>query len=366
MVPLLRILLKRMVFGDNRLFSIMQARDGNIWFSTAARGIVKYDGKRFEIFDKDNGFESVRVFKVFEDSQGNIWSCTSGEGAAKYDGNTFETYTKQNGLPGNVIMTGFEDSRKNIWFGHFGNGISKYQNGSFVDFGKKYKIPANHVRGICEDKLGNIWFGTSTLGIFRVDELNADSAVCYYINKKNGLSSNNLYFVFCDRSGNLWGGTEKGIDKIILDENGQLQEIHNYSKSEGFIGVETSINGAMQDSEGSLWFGSLIGATKFNPAIERRNKKPPATFVTNVKLFYEDTSWHAFTDSIDQHGVPHNLRLNHRQNNLTFEFTGICFTNPEKLNIALCLTGWMKTGLHLPLIGTQPTPTFLREAINLK
>lgn len=325
--------------GDNRLFSIIESKNGDIWLSTAAKGIVKYSGNKFVVYDNERGFANVRVFKIFEDREGNLWSCTSGMGAVKYDGAEFHSYTVSHGLPGNIVMSGLEDSKGHIWFGHFGEGISKYENGSFIDFSSKYKIPPKHIRSICEDTHANIWFGTASNGVFRIEDLYSDSASCYYINKQKGLSSNNIYFVFFDSSGLLWAGTEKGIDKIALNKNHEVLHIDNYSKQEGFIGMETTINGAMQDKDGNLWFGSSVGATKYIPHLEQKNNNEPKTHITNIKLFYKDTIWDKFADSIDFNGLPINLTLNHEQNHLTFDFIGICFTNPDKVTYKFMLEG---------------------------
>jgi len=63
----------------------------------------------------------------------------------------------------------------------------------------------------------------------------------------------------------LWAGSEKGIDKIVLNKEGEFLSVKSYSKDEGFVNMETNINSAIQDSYGNIWFGTASGITKYNP-----------------------------------------------------------------------------------------------------
>ncbi len=325
--------------GDNRFFDVIESHQGHLWFASAGHGIVKYDGSNFEVFDKNKGFENARVFQVIEDNQGNIWCCTSGHGIVKYDGSKFEKFTKKDGMPGNTVMSVLQDGKNHLWIGTFGNGLGKYENGKFIDYNKTYKIPVKSVRGITSDNQGKLWFGTAAFGVFTIEKLLHDSAVCRYINKNDGLSSNNVYTLIVDRNRQLWVGTEKGIDKVVLDAQGNIVHIDNYSKAEGFIGVETSINGSMEDSQGNLWFASLIGVSKYIPGIEKKNTEPPATHITGIDLFYKETAWEQYSDSLGFRGMPATLKLPHNKNHLTFQYTGICLTNPAKVRYKFKLEG---------------------------
>lgn len=325
--------------GDNRIFSVIEDRKKNLWFSTAGKGIVKYDGNKFTNYNKNNGFEDIRVFKTLEDDQGNIWSCTSGKGVAKYDGKKFTIFDTESGISNNIVMSGSTDDEGSIWFGTFGSGISKYEKGKFIDFSKQYKIPAQHIRSIAKDKRGNMWFGSSSYGVFRIHLLENDTAFCYYIDKNKGLSSNNVYFVYFDDDNLMWVGTEKGVDKVQLDSANKVLKIKNYGINEGFIGGETSINGVMEDKEGNLWFGTVIGATKFVKRIEKENTKAPLTHITNIKLFFENVNWKNEDIKTNKLGIPEALELPYNKNHLTFEYIGINFTNPKVVKYRYILEG---------------------------
>ena len=42
------------------------------------------------------------------------------------------------------------------------------------------------------------------------------------------LASENIYSMLIDDDANLWVGTEKGIDKILLNESGTITEVQNF------------------------------------------------------------------------------------------------------------------------------------------
>jgi len=317
--------------GDNRLFSLLEDPKHNIWISTAGHGIVKFNGHKFEVFDSDNGFLNARVFKIIQDSDQNIWACMQFEGIAKYDGHKFRQYTTDDGLPDNSVMSAELDTSGNIWFGTIGNGIFIRKDNKFIVPQINTDAKPTYIRSIVRDSTGTIWLGTASMGACRLTKQKNGSYNLESFTTKDGLNSDNIYFLFCDDNDQIWAGTEKGINRITFDRQREIKQIYTYGKAEGFKGVETSINGAMMDHMGNLWFASIIGATKYEPGVEQQNNVEPQTHITGLKLFYQNTNWEIFTDKTDVHQLPVGLKLAHNQNHLTFQFDALSFTNPDQV-----------------------------------
>ena len=335
--------------GDNRFFSVTEISNGDLWFSTASAGITRYDGSRFENFNAANGFGNHRVFNVMEDTLGNIWMGTQNEGVFKYDGEKFTNYTTAHGLSSNIILDVFEDKNKNLWFANVGGGISCYIPDFELDTGyiKTYSendgYKPTFTRCITADNAGNLWFGTASEGVIRMTTDEKGQVEFINFNEDAGLLSENVYSLLFDRNNNLWVGTEKGVDKILFTENYDIKRIKSYRKEDGFWGVETTLNGVMEDQKGNIWFGTISGLTKYLPEFDQPNLIEPKVHLRNIKLFYEDINWNQYTDSISYNNLPFNLELPYDKDHLTFDFIGICLSNPSKVRYQFILEGLDKS-----------------------
>ena len=56
----------------NRVYSVMKDRNGYLWLPTE-KGIVKYNGYEFKLFDLSNGLPNDDIWQLLEDSSGRIW-----------------------------------------------------------------------------------------------------------------------------------------------------------------------------------------------------------------------------------------------------------------------------------------------------
>ncbi len=284
--------------------NIIQDRKGYIWLATF-EGIFRYDGKSFT--NITDGVSSARFFSLLEDSKGNLWFGSIGSGVYRYDGISFKNITTDNGLINNVIVCIYEDKLGHIWFGASG-GASRYDGKSFRNYimngdsimedktgktfpnspppyevnsiiedktgkfwlgtrgntfvydGKKFNVvardgkPFKNVRTIIEDKKGNIWLGGND-GIWRYD----GSTFTNITNNFGG-------FVYEDRKGNIWTSSEESprgswalsrYDEKSLSNSSFIKPTEIKSK-------EGMIFGILEAYDGSIWFGTLHGVTRYD------------------------------------------------------------------------------------------------------
>lgn len=59
------------------------------------------------------------------------------------------------------IIASIEDNDGNLWFGSIGEGLFKYDGKIFVHFGMEQGLNSNFIYSILQDKTGNIWVGTN-------------------------------------------------------------------------------------------------------------------------------------------------------------------------------------------------------------
>ncbi|MBK7632259.1 MAG: response regulator [Ignavibacteriales bacterium] len=133
----------------------------------------------------------------------------------------FEHITIEDGLPENSGTAIFQDHLGYMWFGTQ-RGLAKYDGykmityiNSKVDPGS---ISGDYVQCIYEDHLNNLWIGTKPIksaggGLNRFDR-SANKFIRYlhYQNDEKSINSNFIKCVYEDKAGNLWVGTDAGLN----------------------------------------------------------------------------------------------------------------------------------------------------------
>ncbi len=171
--------------AHNMVYCIHQDRNGFMWFGTMY-GLIRYDGHDYKVYRNDPADSSSisydDVTAIYEDSAGHLWIGTWGGGLNKFDPQTerFERLVHQPGneksLSHNIVWAIYEDRRKNIWVGT-DNGLNRLtpvlseetdqeiQNNYhikrfFLNLDNTNSLSNNRVLAICEDARGDLWIGT--------------------------------------------------------------------------------------------------------------------------------------------------------------------------------------------------------------
>src|SRR5690606_26688180 len=143
------------------------------------------------------------------------------------------------------------------------DGINRYDGYSIDAFkslpGNPGSLSNNYINAITEDSLGNIWIGTE-LGLNRYSYEN-DGFISFFKNNETekNISHDRVSFVYRDKKDKIWVGTEQGIDLLN-------QESLTFTKRtfDNFL-YNNRIITIHDDSYGNLWIGTLKGLVKFNP-----------------------------------------------------------------------------------------------------
>jgi ligand-binding sensor domain-containing protein len=117
------------------------------------------------------------------------------------------------------IRNGMEDTEGNLWFGSIGEGLYKYDSRSFVHFGTEQGLNSNIVYCILQDKSGTVWVGTNK-GLNRFDGkkfvsipivLSNNTAPYLSVSKNVASTENAIWSMMQDRNGTIWLGTNDGV-----------------------------------------------------------------------------------------------------------------------------------------------------------
>lgn len=118
------------------------------------------------------------------------------------------------------IGNGIHDKDGNIWFGSYGEGLYKYDGKLFVRFSMEQGLNSNIIYSILQDETGNIWIGTNKgLNRFYGNKFNIIPIVLsnnniYHTNNYNNTNppiDNAVWSMMQDRNGTIWLGTDDGV-----------------------------------------------------------------------------------------------------------------------------------------------------------
>ncbi|HOI30926.1 MAG TPA: two-component regulator propeller domain-containing protein [Melioribacteraceae bacterium] len=189
---------------SNTIRCVTQDPAGNYWIGTWDKGLVKYDGKNWSVFNKENSPLPHNCVYSIAFNNGHIYIGTMGGGLAVFDGNSeWKVFNEKNsGIPQDWIYSVAFDKQSNIWVGTFSNGLGVFENGNWTIYDKTNSILIdNKVTYIYIDDNNNKYLATQGELAFIIDgvwksesDLNVDSLsyVAYWISEtsdKNKLIS---------------------------------------------------------------------------------------------------------------------------------------------------------------------------------
>lgn len=253
----------------------LEDRNGNLWFSTAFEGAIRFDGTEFTTFSTEDGLPSNTVRDILEDDDGTLWITTAG-GLVRHDGKSFVAMTNYPDVAPNFTLGDradhldvwdvLRDRNGKLWIATLA-GIFWLDGDVFSSLPlptpetpPDYQFTPKMVYDIFEDDDGALWFGTDGAGVVRYD----GERMTIFTAKTHGLTSDRVCTTIQDRRGDYWFGTsDGGVSRY--DGSTFTTHLKNTVHSEAMgWGRVMAIH---EDREGYLWFGRIgpvRGATRYD------------------------------------------------------------------------------------------------------
>jgi signal transduction histidine kinase/ligand-binding sensor domain-containing protein len=273
---------------------LLAGRDGSLWIGTYGGLSRLKDGKLFNYTTTPN---SPGINNIIEDHAGTIWvtryRVNDGKGSlCQVEADKLRCYGEKDGNPGKYAIGLAEDTAGNIWFGcqmlcrwtpssssfyfedqlknpagdngvmnvaagpsgsvwaGFGGigpkqGVQYYSEGKWVS----YVVPGFDGATVAPgtlylDRNHSLWVGTHSQGLYRIHDGVAD-----HYGRANGLSGDNVGYIYEDKEGNLWVTTDRGVDMF------RDLPVVTFATTEGLIGSE--VHSVLALSNGSVWVGNV-------------------------------------------------------------------------------------------------------------
>lgn len=232
------------------------------------------------------------VHKLYKSSTGKIWMATTREGLGE-------------------------------WITNKKGGSVFYAN----DPSRNDAISNNNVFDIAEDNKGNLWASTFGGGLNYVEvrgrEINHITA-----------TNNLLEGIAVDKENNVWMISNGNLQKYdVVSKSSTTYTLPDLEKTGGIKGY------IYKDEEGKMYVGGNNYFISFHPEAIDIKKTDAGVFITDFKIFNNSFS-HLLGDNT--------IRLSHRQNYFTFEFSAPDYSSPLPVRYAYMLENfdadWVETG----------------------
>jgi len=348
----------------NISYSLLTDNSENIWVCSEKglyRGIPGNAGdvvwsnlSEMLIFGKTN------FISLYLDNSGLIWAGTYGEGVYRINPTdlSYTRYTDLNGLTNNNVIS-ISGINNFVWLSTLGGGVSCFdtENSKFRSYkdpelkdlyvyetqsdktGKTWiagslrlpsyiyndslyqinytgqRIPQFY--GVALDTSGIPWFNMADRGILRVD---GDSVRLF--GEDDGIGFDKIQSIEFDKMNNLVIISNQGL-LFYKPGSGVILE---FGESSWLSFMYPVLNSVFTGKDGKIWIGTETGIITYNPDYLQYIGKNPRVFLSVKNLFYDPI-------------LQGRNKFRHRENNFTFGYTGIWFSNPEGLRYRYILKG---------------------------
>lgn len=372
--------------SQNYISSMVEDKNGLLWLASYGGGVMKEekDGT-FKTISLRDGLSNEFAYSIAVDNRNSIWVATQGGGLNLIQNDKItRVFRATDSIPDNFIRSVFvdkdnviwvgtdhglgkiipqknntfkssklinkgftfalkQDSSGIIWQGTRGLGLLRIRNDSTLAFGDEINLTNRGILDIYIDKQNQLWLASEGLGLVH---FNPTTHQFFIFNKNNGLIDNIVTTLIEDDYGFLWLGTEKGINRISMEElrtsisentpDKQL-EVLWLNKQDGLPTVDIhgrSSPNVLKRASGELWFPSSKGVIKLDP---KRFLVAPNPSKLILNKFVVDSKEIQFEP---------NEELQYGFQNIELHYGSIDFFQPEKIFYEFKLenyqTEWVK------------------------
>lgn len=304
--------LKNHSLNDNAIWCFMKDKASCVWVGTFTGGINFYyqGNSNFQNIGEsmagEMGLNHILVNDIAEDEDESLWIGTFGGGLnhinrAKGTSEYFLVRSLNHGRAANGVKSLGFGGKDHLWIGSL-DGLSLYnkKTRSFKYFNFPVtdgKLSENLINTLLPDEKG-AWVGTNGGGLRYVLP---DGTSSILLKKESGphrlpsasLSDNFVTALLGDLKGNLWIGTQNGLNYYDT-HTGKITHLYKKVRDTRFQLNNNNISTLFNDSKGRLWIGTEGGGLNyFDPSTQR-------FYAISKKLGLGDDVIHAIVEDRQQ------------------------------------------------------------------
>jgi ligand-binding sensor domain-containing protein/two-component sensor histidine kinase len=161
--------------AQSQVNAILEASDGHVWFGTFG-GVSRWDGTRFENFQRQEGLAGLDVRAFHETAGGDILVSTADNGICRYRDGGFTTISTAQGLPA-VSTRGFHLAADGRLYVATADGLFIFADESLDLSTARHELPGVRISGFADRRAGGFYLSTFSDGVLVWDGTTAKALV---------------------------------------------------------------------------------------------------------------------------------------------------------------------------------------------
>ena len=306
-------------FNSSVILSQFADEHGQLWVSSYLYGLnMFYLNKSGELKHREHSVSSARnISNIYVHSSGKILLSSDVPGLSVLE-DTLVSFLYSNGMD----IDGFSNDKVVVCL-RDGPAIFDIGNYSFnwiSDLSYARSIKDQFVIAATVDAERNIWLGSKNHGVSMINM--AESSIKQYTTE-DGLLSDQVINVVCDKYGSVWVASEEGLSRI---QNGLIE---NFRKSGQIFPADFNANSACSARDGTLYFGAKDGVWYFDPQslIKQKPKKRiyfSDLILSNTRVVPDQYDFMTdYLDNLDEIRLPYD----HRSFSIEFSVLDLSMTS---------------------------------------
>jgi signal transduction histidine kinase len=224
--------------------AMSRGRDDSILAATLGRGaMISRKGRVDAIVDTKALPGSSFVISIAETPNGDFWLGTRGAGALRVQGARVTRFT--DGLPDLKVNCLLATDDRNVWIGT-DKGVVRWTGTEISRSGMPDLLTSLQALGMIRDRAGNVWIAAGSDGLVRLDPRGRANRW-----KSTSASGSDVSSVFEDRDGDIWVGTDRGIERW------RDPVFTSFSAAQGL--PSSAVGPVYVDDRGRAWFAPTSG-----------------------------------------------------------------------------------------------------------
>ncbi|MYN24952.1 sensor histidine kinase [Duganella levis] len=260
------------------VMTMTQTRDGWLWLG-GSNGLFRFDGVRFEPYDRPLPSAGVAILNAFDD--GSLWIGYRYGGVSVLSRGQLRNYGEQDGLPANAAVWGLEhDSQGRMWAAT-NRGLFYLDGKRWLAAGADFALPTVGFKTLMLDRQHNLW-AQGNNGVY---QLRADERRFTKAGPENGTG---VLFQFPDDSVWSWDALHSVARRLTQPANGAPAQP---------LPLADDLASLLVDSQGGLWAGRVASVEYHTAHGIQRSGREQGLSGQWVAAIFEDREGNVWTST---------------------------------------------------------------------